>query len=106
MKSIGQDTIFYKISFLCWRTLIIIFIIPCFANKRAVVNNGKGVDPETFANNHNFPHFYILINKISFAQMPKGLVDKDTAKFGINNNGILTPCYWLCRKEINCAFGY
>src|SRR3990172_11426688 len=86
MEAIGQSTIFNKVGFLCWSAFAIVFIVSCFANQRAVVYNGKPVDPEAFANNHNFPHLFVFINKISLTEMSECLVEEDHTKLGVYNH--------------------
>src|SRR3990167_6812513 len=106
MEAIGQSAIVNKIGFLRWSAFAVVFIVPCFANQRAVVYNGKLIDPETFAYNHNFPHLCVFINKIGLAEMSECLVDEDTTKFGVDNDGIFAPRYGFCREQVDGAFGY
>ena len=89
---------------MCWSAFTIVFIVSCFANQRAVVYNGKLIDPEAFANNHNFPHLCIFINKISLTEMSECLVDEDTTELGVDNDGIFASGYWFCREQVDGAF--
>jgi len=38
--------------------------------------------------------------------MSKRFMNKDATKFGISDNGILTPRYRLGREQVNCLFRY
>src|SRR3972149_1064839 len=105
MEAIGQSAIFNKIGLLRWSAFAVVFIVPWFANQRAVVNNGKLIDPEAFAYNHNFPHLCVFINKIGLAEMSECLVDEYTTELGVDNDGIFAPCYGFCREQIDGAFG-